>query len=1402
MSNYDQFYKKLGTRMIRHFLEPIVIDANTFIFPSDSVLHWFKVTNVIETINKKISYLSTSKSVTVSPVLTYNPKNIVGNPVSVKKDNEIIKIMAKAEKSYKILKPNELSNNIPNNVLHVYSYGGLNHNQKYVPHQLALLYKFNNTLHTLVETINNTPTGKNVFINIDIPFNMLNRNSLDKYSKGISAADLKKIVSANNLMVIELWKLLNPSTRKDSILNNINTNMLDKVDLLFTIDNKVTVVKLQLLLSLVKDYNINTPLQRLEYGQVQQLLYILMYNINNLKPIRESMLKESSFTDLVIQGSGDVEKNAKSVDLDDIINNDIIEEDDIDLSAITDYEDFDDSYGDELTNTDLEDFQIETSADRMNLDMDDIVEFEDLDSILYNENDIELLKIKIEKLAQSKVITNNNKKSALEILDKQATTNDPYGKGKLKDTLDISKDNYNINEDDVTIKDTNVVFDKRMNKNTIKALDKVYLDNQYKKDLIRMVYGIQSSGVLVTDYEITKEESILGSTEEHKISLKTLTGRASTIKLYLPTIDANGSFTLSGNKYIMRKQRSDLWRRKISATTVTLTSYYGKLFIDKAYYKKDDLGFWLRNQMIYKYENDSNLKNLVLGSVNNTDAKLPKTYGYFSRYVKSFIYKGVQYSFDYKNRVQLIKTLDNDTIKKIENDTVVICGAKGNDPVVMDMNNRIFLFKNNTFTEMDDLVTMLDLDLSVAPLEFAVIGVYKVKIPLVILMSYYVGLDNILKVLKVNYRTEDANARVKLEPNEYRINFSDRKLVITKRDDYQDLILSGLTSIDKITRQITYDTLNNKNKFTTLFSKLELNLLVINEIKLMETLFIDPITLSNLKLNNEPTSFTGMMIKACEMLVDDNYVNPNNIKEMVIKGYERIAGLLYSVLVKSIKEHENRSFFSKSSINVDPYILIKLINEDSTTVLIDDLNPMASMKQTEDVTYLGAGGRSSDSMNRDTRIMDKSEIGVISEGSKDSGDVGVSAYLSANPVIENVRGEIGDFDIKEKGWGSVLSTSGLLTPFALTDDVKRLNFASIMNSHVIPIKNMRAPYVRTGYESIIAIRASDKFVISAVEDGSVIDVTENSIKVKYKSGKEVTYPMRSWTSKEESSTTYTHYMVTNLYKGAKFSKDDALVYDSLFFEVDIFNRNRVIYKQGDVITVALTEDTVTHEDSAAISRKMTKHLATVVTKTKSVVVDKSDNILNAKKVGDTVNPNDTLFSITDELIAGQDLDARTLSIIQELKTSSPKSKLKGTITRIEVRYNCELNDMSDTLKKLAIASDKEFKLDTGFTGKVNSSYSINGIPLKEDEVEIKMYITVDEGMGMGDKAIFGNQLKFTVGEVFDYDIHGEDGIEVDALFSSRSVAARIVNSPALIGTTSMILEKVTEKAIEMYFGKK
>lgn len=104
------------------------------------------------------------------------------------------------------------------------------------------------------------------------------------------------------------------------------------------------------------------------------------------------------------------------------------------------------------------------------------------------------------------------------------------------------------------------------------------------------------------------------------------------------------------------------------------------------------------------------------------------------------------------------------------------------------------------------------------------------------MLSYYVGLNTLLRLLKVKYRTEKAGSRIILGKDEYRINFSDVVIVISKTDDTADLILGGLTSMDKITRAMPMDVLNSRNKFPTLFSKLEYNLLTTNEIKMMENI--------------------------------------------------------------------------------------------------------------------------------------------------------------------------------------------------------------------------------------------------------------------------------------------------------------------------------------------------------------------------------------------------------------------------------------------------------------------------------------------------------------------------------------------------------------------------------------
>jgi hypothetical protein len=51
------------------------------------------------------------------------------------------------------------------------------------------------------------------------------------------------------------------------------------------------------------------------------------------------------------------------------------------------------------------------------------------------------------------------------------------------------------------------------------------------------------------------------------------------------------------------------------------------------------------------------------------------------------------------------------------------------------------------------------------------------------------------------------------------------------------------------------------------------------------------------------------------------------------------------------------------------------------------------------------------------------------------------------------------------------------------------------------------------------------------------------------------------------------------------------------------------------------------------------------------------------------------------------------------------------------------------------------------------------------------------------------------------DIFTENNEKIDAIFGYRSIEARIVNSPAMIGTTATLLSVIGKRAANIYRGK-
>ena len=101
-------------------------------------------------------------------------------------------------------------------------------------------------------------------------------------------------------------------------------------------------------------------------------------------------------------------------------------------------------------------------------------------------------------------------------------------------------------------------------------------------------------------------------------------------------------------------------------------------------------------------------------------------------------------------------------------------------------------------------------------------------------------------------------------------------------------------------------------------------------------------------------------------------------------------------------------------------------------------------------------------------------------------------------------------------------------------------------------------------------------------------------------------------------------------------------------------------------------------------------------------------------------------------------------------------------------------------------------------GKVNVGFKVDGVDMTSEDVIIQVYVTETIGMSVADKIVLGNQLKATVGRYWNEPQTTEDGVEVDLLFSAKSVDNRIVLDAEIMGSTNTILIELTKRFIESY----
>lgn len=942
------------------------------------------------------------------------------------------------------------------------------------------------------------------------------------------------------------------------------------------------------------------------------------------------------------------------------------------------------------------------------------------------------------------------------------------------------------------------VLDKSALRSRAAVLKKGYAQKFLLKDIARMFLSLQNGGVALADYRHEVISGVEGIYDVFNVQYHPVDGAMATHQIRLPRVQEDASFTVDGVKQHLQLQRMELPIRKIDEDKVALTSYYDrKLMVFRSKMVVDNQSLWFVKQIRAKgktKEGETPFLTYSLGAGEKLKYPAPRIYSMLYKKFKSINVTG----FGELNFAIEDLLLKYPEFKKYTKKESFLVGVKGGKPIWMDDFGNLYLDD----VEFNTVEGLLGVKLTKAPIEHAVINISGFLFPIGVVLCYYFGIDKLLEIVGATTRSIPMGTRPKLGEDEFAIAFSDEYLVFNRREKLVSLIFGGMPKLANI-GNFTRTDLNDRGIWVPLMGNPKVKAQQFKEMKNLFDYFIDPITKDELARLGYSTSFNYLLIDAVKLLETDFTRHEVEIEEQRVVGYERFAGHVYREMIKSMRQYRNKGKERKHVIDVNPEAVILGILTDTSVNLVEEVNPIHQLKDQEEVTFGGTGGRSEITMVKRARQQLDSYKGIISEANKDSGKVGFVTYLTSDPRIMDFRGhvEIGT-EPTITGLGSVTAN---LHYGVGHDDPKRSSFTSTQASQAVSAYNYTPNILRTSYENVVAHRTSELYSKVAKGEGKVTEVTEEYLRVTYKDGIVDTYPLGLIIG-EAAGEYHRHTRVTDLKVGNSFKKGDVIGWDDQWFARDSFCPGQVAWKAGRMVRIALVEDQDVYEDSMAIAKELASEAITPYIKVKRFAIDVTQNISMKVKVGDTVDYDSILCNVEDAHLVSEASESEMVMDVNRLGIKQVRSNHHGKVVQFEVVYNSPLEDMSESTRKFVQAQDKLRKRKADIvgsevvTGAVSNSLNVNKPILSPGKAFIIISIESLDPSTNADKYVIGNQLKGTVGSIMPKKLMTQDGREVLVKTSLKGTFNRMVLSfrNKLISCEATLA--VTQQAIAIYRG--
>lgn len=587
-----------------------------------------------------------------------------------------------------------------------------------------------------------------------------------------------------------------------------------------------------------------------------------------------------------------------------------------------------------------------------------------------------------------------------------------------------------------------ILPEKSMTESSVSNYDAQYMKHIHPQDVAMVLSAFIKHGMFVTDIKPTKVRSRFARLDTYAVRWLDIKGQSHSFNFTLPHVDEDGTMLSNGVKSRMIKQQSNLPIAKIDDYRVSISTHYNKALVVRTRLKANRF-----DDYIYTYLG-ALAKNGVIkvqsGALPIPQTPMPFEYLTIAQKYLEIEASGYLFTFDHATRFNILA--DDKAKEAAKNHEVaygIFCGTAPNGAYLYwDMQDSIHAVSQDgdhaaTHVHFSELMRVLYGDkypLPNMPAEYTQLELQSQDTPVVFSLGYRFGLTNVLKMIGLKYEVIDRSEKRDLPLGMIRVDFADKSLIFSRYPLNKSLVASGLIWGNPESHYLTeYDT---PDVYYRILTEKGISQNFLKGITSFFDLFSDPITVKLLKRYKEPITPEGILLKATDLLSTLDYFPAAMMKHHYMRGYVRLAGSLYNELAREFATYQAKTN-PRKTFSISPYAVFKKIIGDSAVQTVETINPIQDIKYKAQLTYSGSGGRSSRAFVVKDRVFPKDGVGILSESVPDSGKVGLTSFLTANPRITSLDGTYAPIKEGEKLEPTqMLSAVGNLLP-GLTQDDKR-----------------------------------------------------------------------------------------------------------------------------------------------------------------------------------------------------------------------------------------------------------------------------------------------------------------------------------------------------------------------------